>query len=274
MLSLVGCFGLHAIGLSFLGGGVDKGESNYFSSLARMQHAARGQSTIFLLGSSRTGRLPDRRSAPDEFPEVANLGCDGGSALVALRAIDEGSLPCPPVLIIEGNTLVHDLEQRGQLVATGIRSPWFQAGVHWGQLRADARPASLLYSVMRDRKFRAFDKADHSFVPSHLKPRVETEERDLPPAADGLVDELSGITQRLRDRGARLLLVMLPPASNRESLNAGIPLEWSRRSGIPCLDLGQTMAESEWTYTDGIHLSPASANLAIDLILGEIDEAS
>ena len=84
VLSLAACFGLQSLALHLVGGRTAKSESNFFSSIARIQTgAAEPVAEVFLVGSSLTGRFPSRSA---EFPDVANLGCDGENAAVVMRA--------------------------------------------------------------------------------------------------------------------------------------------------------------------------------------------
>jgi len=140
-IALAACFGLQTLALHLVGGRTTKSESNFFSSIARIQTgAAEPVAKVFLAGSSLTGRFPSRT---EEFPEVANMGCDGGSAAVVMRAIDKGILPLPPILVIEGNTLYREQGAGKSLVAQVMDSPWFSVGRKFPNLGATARPGRM-----------------------------------------------------------------------------------------------------------------------------------
>ena len=142
------CLGVQTLALRASGGKSLKSESNYFSSIARIQTETQGKPRIMLLGSSMTGRLGDRAR---HFDGVANLGCDGGSAVVTLRAMDRGILPTAPLLIVEANSLSFELEQRGKEIGAAIDSPWFQLGIKTPNLGATARPTAFAYSWLMAR---------------------------------------------------------------------------------------------------------------------------
>ena len=121
-----------------------KGESNYFSTLARLQTAADVKSPqIAFVGSSLTGRLPmaslDRKAI--------NLGCDGGSSLDSLLLLTSGSFSIPPVVVIEANVLESD-----SLSLHGItQSAWFRCGRRFPLVSAAYRPSSLLFQRLKER---------------------------------------------------------------------------------------------------------------------------
>lgn len=156
--SLGTCFWAQSILLNAHDGRTNKSESNFFSSVARIQTGIQDQPKIMLLGSSMTGRLPDRTRG---FPGVSNLGCDGASAVDTLRAMDEGLLPTAPQLIIEGNTLSRGTSQESSEISRAINSPWFKAGLIFRNLGATARPAAFAYSFLMSHQLRASDRDKH-----------------------------------------------------------------------------------------------------------------
>ena len=153
LLTLATCFAVQWFALRQVGGRTAKSESNYFSSLGRIQAGTSGKPRVILLGSSITGRLPDRAQG---FEGFANMGCDGGSAVDALRAMDQGYLPTAPVLVIEMNTLHLALQPKPSEIGSAIRSPWFQAGMRAPAISAYARPSAFLYSKLLARKIGEF----------------------------------------------------------------------------------------------------------------------
>ena len=267
VLSLASCFGLQTLALRAVGGHTIKSESNYFSSIARIQAGSADNPKIMLLGSSRTGRMPDRRSG---FPGVANMGCDGASAAITLRAMDNGLITPPEILIIEGNTLVHDLESRGWEIEKCIGSFWFETGKSVPILSAGSRPAAFAYSVLLERKIGTQQSANTVSFPTFTSPVISEKPGVLPEQAEALVTELSGILGRLRKQGVKLMLVQLPPASDPETLNSRFPMALSRTAQIPFLDLSKGFPADALTYTDGIHLAPSSANAVLRKILSAL----
>jgi len=263
-LTLAACFGLQSFALHRSGGKTNKSESNFFSSLARIQTGIRSQPEVMLLGSSITGRLPDRSSG---FAGVANLGCDGSSAADTLEAMDAGRLPIAPKLIIEGNTLYRSASGATSEIGRAIASPWFQVGNQIPNLGATARPAAFAYSRLLAGKIGLSPGPVGEALPCRSLPHVAVEAQDLPAAADPWVSKLAALLKRLEARGCQCLLVIIPPGANGNSLNIRIPRELSRRSQVPLLDLTDGLPPGAVLLTDGVHLAPQSAAETLRAIL-------
>lgn len=257
VLTLAACFGIQAVALHAVGGRTTKSESNFFSSLGRIQAGARGEPGVMLLGSSITGRLPDRANGFDGF---ANMGCDGGSAVDVLRAMDEGILPSAPWLVIEANTLRLAMDGRGSEIGDAMRAPWFAAGLKTPSLSAYARPAAFAYSRLLASRIGSFsteggldDLGVHS-TPMVPKP---TGASHLP-EEEALVDELVTLLGRLQQKGSKAVIVWLPPARDGWRVPAWM-LDAAARADVPFWDLGQQAAPGTVTLTDGVHMAAPSA---------------
>jgi len=270
VLSLAACFGLQSLALHLVGGRTTKSESNFFSSIARIQTgAAEPVAEVFLAGSSLTGRFPSRSA---EFPNVANLGCDGESAVVVMRAIDKGTLPLPPVLVIEGNMLYRDQGAGESLVARVMDSPWFGLGRKVPNLGATARPSAFAYSILLERKVGRADEGEKLPLPVSSVAEIPPPDMEpLPAEVADVVAELAAIAERLRARGCRMLIVQLPTGAEVKSSYTRIPYELSRVSGIPLLDLTKDLPPGAVRYTDRIHMAPASAAAALRSILNALE---
>jgi hypothetical protein len=261
-LTLAACFGLQTLALRASGGRFAKNESNFFSSIGRIQAGTVGKPEVMLLGSSITGRLPDRANG---FEGFANMGCDGGSAVDALRAMDVGTLSVAPVLVIEANTLFRALSAGPSEVGQAMKQSHFALGMKVPSLSAYARPAGFFYSMLLAR--RAGDYGDPtsdedlriSSLPGLLakdpSAKISAEEACLK-------EELLAITRRLEKRGSRILFVWLPPARAEN----GIP-EWIRQlvveSGSLWWDLGNESDPDLVDLTDAVHMSAPSASRTV-----------
>jgi hypothetical protein len=265
-LTLAACFTAQTLALRASGGRTTKSESNFFSSVARIQTGQQGTPEILLLGSSLTGRLPDRSGG---FAGVANLGIDGGSAADTLRAIDRGLIGCPPHLIVEGNTLYRAVGQEPGEVARAIGSRWFEVGRDLPNFGATARPSAFLYSWLMERKHGAADEGSRVGLPLSTRPRIpgQDEAPALDDAEEKLVAELSGIVQRLVGEGCRITMVMLPPGAAADSPNRRIPQAIASRAGVMWWDLNEGLPAGTVRFTDGVHLSPASASATMTSLL-------
>ncbi|MBC8127677.1 MAG: hypothetical protein H8M99_11115 [Gloeobacteraceae cyanobacterium ES-bin-144] len=265
---LATCFGVQAVALRASGGKTVKSESNYFSSIARLQTESQGNPRIMMLGSSLTGRLGDRAQ---HFDGVANLGCDGGSAVVTLRAMDQGMLPTAPLLVIEANSLSFELEQRGRKIGEAIDSYWFDLGIKTPSLGATARPTAFAYSWLMARSAASSPNREQVFLPITTKPvLLSSEAPKLGPKETVLVDDVVEIFHRLRKNGCEILLVMLPPGAEADSAQVGIPKAIALKSAVPWWDLTEGLPADAVGYSDGLHLDASSAQKVMLTLMREI----
>ncbi len=261
-LVLGACFGMQALALRAAGGKTAKSESNFFSSVARIQSGTRDQPDIMLLGSSITGRLPDRANG---FTGFANLGCDGGSAVDALRAMDQGILPVAPLLVIEANTLGLAMDPKETEISQAMRSPWFQAGRKFSGISATARPAAFFYSRLLARKIGTAGSPDGERVAVSTTPVL------VPPPSvkmDGereqkLIREVAAIIGRLEKRGAACRIVIMPPGVDAGGFQDQLAQSIAAEAQVPLWDLGKGIPKDKIQLTDGVHMASESAALTV-----------
>lgn len=260
------CLGLQTLALRAVGGKTLKSESNYFSSVARIQTESQGKPRVMMLGSSMTGRLGDRAQRVEG---VANLGCDGGSAVVTLRAMDRGILPAAPLLIVEANSLAFELEGRGKEIGAAMEEDWFRIGIHTPNLGATARPAAFVYSWLMTRKLDAATGGSEEFLEIGSTPGV-LDPASLPALdskASALVDEVAGILDRLDRKGSEFLIVKLPPATEDDSIAKAI----AAKSGVRWWDLTDGLPSGSVGYSDGLHLDAESAQKVMLTLMRELE---
>lgn len=253
------CFVAQSLALRASGGRFTKSESNFFSSLGRIQAGTVGKPEVMLLGSSITGRLPDRAQG---FTGYANMGCDGGSAVDALRGMDAGILPVAPVLVIEANTLSRALEPSSSEVGQAMKRPWFGIGMKVPAVSAYARPSAFFYSLLLARRVGDYgdpesgESLEVKTLPEALAGAGTVQ---LSPLETDLKNEIVSIIDRLSARGCDVIFVWLPPSRGEGS---GIP-DWIdaaiAESGSLWWDLGNEADPALITLTDNVHMSATSA---------------
>ncbi|MDP4780108.1 MAG: hypothetical protein NWS16_07725, partial [Akkermansiaceae bacterium] len=261
-----------AFALKAVGGRTTKSESNFFSSVGRIQAGTVGKPKVMLLGSSITGRLPDRANG---FEGFANMGCDGGSAVDALRAIDSGILPIAPTLVIEANTLSLALDPMSSEVGAAMRSPWFKLGMRYPALSAYARPAAFAYSILLSRKIGEYgnpESEDDLKVTSKPRAILSAPQSSVSTEQKALIEELVPLLDRLEARGCKLVFIWLPPARSGNSP----PPTWIRQllaeSHSLWWDLGNEALPELVTLTDSVHMSaPSAARTVISLRKGLLE---
>jgi hypothetical protein len=263
---LVLCFGLQLAALQWSGGRFTKNESNFYSSLGRIQAGATGKPELIFLGSSLTGRLPDRSHG---FGGVANMGCDGGSAIDALRAMDNGLLPLAPDLIFELNTIERALDSEPSAIARGIAGPWFQVGRKIPVLGAYARPSGFFYSLLLAKKIGSFDieEGPPDLQIDSRPVSVPMPERDWDDDEEALIDEICGIVGRLRRRGCEVTFIWLPPARVDDSPMISWKMAIPAASGAKWWDIGQHADPALIEVTDGAHMAAPSAARTVRTVL-------
>jgi hypothetical protein len=262
------CFGLQTAFLRHSHGRSVKSESNFFSTIARLQAATRDSPQVLLLGSSMTGRLPDRSRG---FPGVANMGCDGGSAVETLQAIDRGDLPAAPLIIVEGNTLQHGFEMTSSQVADAATTWSFREGARFPALGASGRPSALIYSTLMERKLGG--PSGPGLEPLH--PVTRPGLPDSPPQAEPFPDRshisaLAAIAGRLKEKGSRLVVVMLPTGAVSPG-SLLVAQEFARQAAVPFWDLGGGIAKDDVQLSDDVHMTPASAAATMKTLMLELD---
>lgn len=258
LLTLATCFAAQSFALRSVGGRTAKSESNFFSSLGRIQAGAQGKAEVMVLGSSITGRLPDRAQG---YAAWANMGCDGGSAVDVLRAMDQGILPNAPWLVIEANTLQLALSERPTEIGVAMRQPWFRVGMAMPSLSAYARPSAFFYSKLMERRTGGFgtrtvEDLGVTSQPELVKPQPE---RTLTARQLDVITEVRGILSRLKAKDSKAVIVWLPPARGDHSPPVPWILEMARQCGVSYWDLGQQAAPGTVTLTDGVHMAAPSA---------------
>ena len=264
-IALALCFAAQHLALRASGGRFTKSESNFFSSLGRIQAGTVGKPEVMLLGSSITGRLPDRAQG---FAGFANMGCDGGSAVDSLRAMDRRKLPAARLLVVEANTLARELNGQASEVASAMEGGWFRLGKKVPAFSAYARPAAFFYSILLARRTGDYgDPAsceDLKVSSSPLSLERNPAAR-MTPSEAALKDELVAITRRLKDRGCGVVFVWLPPARGEDKIPDWIHATIAE-SGSLWWDLGNEADSSLVTLTDNVHMAaPSAARTVISL---------
>lgn len=265
--ALAACMAIQGWALKTSGGRTTKSESNFFSSLGRIQAGTVGKPEVMLLGSSITGRLPDRANG---FGGFANMGCDGGSAVDALLAMDRGILPLAPILVIEANTLNRALDARPSEVGLAMTRPWFKVGTELPLLSAYARPSAFAYSKLLAHKIGGFDSTnDEDLKVSSVPGDPEIPSEPIQDEERALINRLVPAIARMQQDGTRIVFVWLPPGRG-----VGIPAPaWIRalvaESESEWWDIGNDCDRSLVTLTDGTHMSaPSAARTVVTLRKG------
>ena len=270
-LTLAGCFGAQAFALKKAGGRTLKSESNFFSSVGRIQAGAYANEKIAVLGSSITGRLPDSAQG---FAGISNMGCDGGNGIDTLRAIDKGILPTAPWIFIEANTLQLSLDSKPTEISRTMEGLWFQLGIKHPSISAYSRPSAFFYSRLLAKKIGNYSEAEakRGFGLSTLPtPITEIPAQVTSDAENKIIAEVSEIIQRLHQKNSKVAFVWLPPPRAEDKAPDWImKLVATRQSSW--WDLGQEVPLHEVKLTDSVHMDAVSATRTTGELLRSIQK--
>jgi hypothetical protein len=260
LAALAFCFGMQGVAYYKLNAGAIKAESNYYSSLGRIQKARAPSASLALIGSSITGRLPGREAGNND---VANLGADGGSPLDGMELLVDGVIAQPQWLVVETNTLFNQIGYARIPLVAGAKGSWFRIGANFPLVGASARPSGMLYSRILNRSQPATAEPFPVNLTSPLAGHGgELSLASLSPAQFERLRTLESGLKSLKHRGVRLLFVNYPAgqmAAREQNLMLTAVLHLSRETGSAFLDLAGQIDRTELTFTDPVHLGPESA---------------
>ncbi len=229
-------------------------ENNFQANLIRLQAwQLDPRPAAVLVGSSLTGRLLPRYFAGTPLGPVANLGLDGSGPEAGLRLLLQSS-NLPPLVLIEGHRLAKNWSTNDDLLLAATQDPLFFASRWAPGLRADLRPSSILYSLLKRHS------GGSATVATLLEPSTRV---PIETPTSGWEERLKNLIDHLRGRGVRVCLYRLP--AGRENLATGNAPDFiadlAQSWGIPYLAVDRECIRRGLvlTYSDGLHLTPDSA---------------
>jgi len=249
-------------------------ETNFQANLIRLQAFLFGpQPKSVIAGSSFSGRLVPSYFENTRLSPMANLGLDGSSAMFGLGFCAERP---PKLIFVELNALLKPPDRNDQELEETVRSFGFRLARYIPLLRARGRPSSVLYTWMKARRG-ANQASDISGATASLgdtQPHSGTSggiESD--PTVARTKEQAVEHIKNLQRLGCQVVLVRLPWGNRFSSNHPAFLLgdELARELNLMQIDLARECAKRNCvlTYTDGIHLAPASAREA-SRILAEL----
>lgn len=206
-----------------------------------------------LAGSSVSGRLLPRYFREHEI-KLANLGLDGSGTAFALDVIGRRADP-PRMVLLETYSLFAAPTPNDEVLRQAIEDPSFRFSRFITPMRAESRPSSFLYSIMKRRSDRAASLRSATAVTPSTTPLVSAADDDV-----ALPDNFSSSRDRLRSfqsPGCSLFLLRLPTGQNPSPRPRDAADLLSEETGIPLIDA--TAAGIVPSYTDGLHLTSKAA---------------
>lgn len=256
----------HTAWLQWTGWRAEYAESNVVANEIRWQRfdRLRASARVVWVGSSIGGRLPVEPMAggPDRG---ANLCLDGSNARLGLELLAQVQVH-PEWLFLEANTLTLPPSPNEDTLRAAFGGLTSQLARRLPFLRAENRLVSLAYSAFKQR-------ADRRRAAAWVGPDLEAApRRPLPEPAQAAAGhastaspEVAAWRERLRpfrERGCRLMLVMLPDGGQDRAADHALARALAAE-GIPFYDLKGAWPEEAFAYSDGLHLvRPAAEALA------------
>lgn len=237
-------------------------ETNYEANRLREERWLLGpQAPAALVGTSISGRLLPSYFEGTPLAGLANLGLDGASPDTGLRlvALRPGGTP---LVLLEVQMLAkrpgpNDRQLLDLATGFGMRvSEWVPL------TRADARPSTVLYAWLKERREGG---GPGVAGPPPATPTTEAAfDPDWRPRIRAALDDV-------RKAGARVVLVRIPAGrANPEDPEAANEADDTARDfGLPLVDLLRLSRKEGLPirYTDGLHLTPASARVVSQLLV-------
>jgi hypothetical protein len=248
----------YAVMLKLSGMNVSHSESNLQSNLIRLHQYFFSSipSQGVLVGSSIGGRL-DTQYFKEQGLNIANLGLDGSRPLYSLNLLLNGS-KIPKIVIIEGNTIFWEYTGNDAAITKEINSPTFQMGSWFPLFSPDARPSSVLFSMLKARKER---HGDGMLVDYH-----EIKSDKEPSLPQNFVESLEMI-RHLKAMGVSVVLVTVP-SGTKESDPAAVE-RLAKEAGVPLIKIRDYLPDrgNGLRYSDGMHLMGADAREVVKTLV-------
>lgn len=248
----------YAVMLKLSGMNVRHSESNLQSNLIRLHQYFFSSipSQGVLVGSSIGGRL-DTQYFKEQGLNIANLGLDGSRPVYSLNLLLNES-KIPKIVIIEGNTIFWEYTGNDAAITKEINSPTFQMGSWFPLLSPDARPSSVLFSMLKARKER---HGDGMLVDYH-----EIKSDKEPSLPQNFVESLEMI-RHLKAMGVSVVLVTVP-SGTKESDPAAVE-RLAKEAGVPLIKIRDYLPDrgNGLRYSDGMHLMGADAREVVKTLV-------
>jgi len=244
-------------------------EIPYHANLIRLQTFLFGsQPKAVLVGSSISGRMLQSYFDATSLRSLSNLGLDGSGPVFGLELVSNHP---PPIVIVEANRFSKGPDSNDTMLHKAMEGRLFRAARQIPFLRADCRPSSLLYSwVKLHRESQnpatpqpnvAIQEIEYNVWPSPAQPPIEM----VP-----LKKRISAALQALREKGSYVVIVRLPTGQRRALDADGLVLASAivRELDLPEIDLESECLSRGYRleFTDGIHMTPASARQTSQLL--------
>ncbi len=257
-------------------------ESNYQANLIRLQDFLfQPVRPAVFVGSSITGRLLPGYFESTSLAGSANLGLDGSGPRLGIELLVRQTSAAPTRVFIEANLLGIPPGSNDAQLLDAAEGFTFSLARRTALLRAEARPSSLLYSWLKQRRSDTLDigrpppTLNSNIAGAHSSSALPiTWDRSTPAERARHRDVIRQGLQELRRRGAQVVLLRFPHADVAEdptAREADFADDLARELPLPQWELGPELRATGVlpTFSDGTHLTPGAARSVARLIAGK-----
>jgi hypothetical protein len=242
------CTGFHAL----------HSESNLQSNLLRLHRYFSSSEPCqgVLVGSSISGRLYSEYFR-DQGVEVANLGLDGSRPIYSLDLLlDRGVIP--KFILIEANTIFWDYTGNDAAITKEIDSPTFRIGSWISPMSPEARPSSVLFSMLKSLQERSG---------SGIKVERKKDGSNVSVPVPDTYGKALELIRKLGEKGVPMALVSIPAGNSDPQLEHLTKL--AKESRVPLITLRDRLPNmgDNLRYSDGLHLVQDSAKQVVNALV-------
>lgn len=261
LLSALSLLFLHGAFIKLTGFHARHSESNLQSNLLRLHRYFRSEnpSQGILVGSSISGRLYSEYFH-DQGVDVANLGLDGSRPIYSLELILKRGVR-PKFILIEANTVFWDYTGNDAAITKEISSPAFRIGSWIYPMSPEARPSSLLFSMM---------KALQEKSGGGIKVERKKSGENVSVSAPETYGKARELILQLAGKGIPIALVIIP-AGTRDPQTTHLT-KLATECGVPLIALRDVLPDqgNGLRYSDGLHLVQDSAKQVVNALVDVI----
>jgi len=243
-------------------------ETAYQANLIRLQAFLFGsEPKAVLVGSSISGRMLSSYFDSTPLRPLSNLGLDGSGPVFGLKLVSNRP---PAIVIVEANRFYKAPDSNDVMLHDAMEGRLFRAAQQIPFLRADRRPSSLLYSWVKLRREGNPSRPQPNGTNQDPQYNVWPNPAQIPLEMEPLKKMTSTVLRSLREKGSYVVVVRLPTGHLRALDVDGLLLASAivGELELPTIDLESECLSRGYNleFTDGIHMTPASARHSSQLL--------
>jgi hypothetical protein len=260
--------------ISLFGLRATSAETNIAAGLIRLHGLSElTETSIVMVGTSITAKLEAAGALDRQGDSIINMGIDGGTSLYAAQKIASLEI-MPRVIVVEANAVLMPLATSNlNTLDRASDNAYFKLAKHIEVLRAEYRPVSVLYSLLKRLKdnFAAVPGSGPGSGPALLRMEQKRGEVKYPPRELAHAMAWRHVIEYFRRNGVKVFFAMLPDGSKSREEEYAFTRKLVAEYGLGFLDVKQHTADMGLSYSDGLHLATPSAKAVFQMLLASLD---